>query len=86
MPFPHARDKTAQAKGTFGGAALTIEGSLDADIAGTYAGLTDPQGTAISFAAAGIEALLENVYWVKPVLTGGTGSSITVTMLMGVTV
>lgn len=85
VQFPHARDKTVQVKGTFGGATITIEGSLDEAIGGTYAGLTDPQGNAIAFTAAGIESIMENTQWVKPVTASGSSSSVTVTMLVGET-
>lgn len=85
VSFPGARDKTVQVKGTMGGATITLEGSLDDDIAGTYAGLTDPQGNAISFTAAGIESVMENTNWIKPVTASGSSSSVTVTLLVGTT-
>jgi hypothetical protein len=86
VQFPHARDKTVQVYGTFGGATIVLQGSLDEAIGGTYVGLTDPQGNEISFTADGIEAVAENTQWVKPATSGGTSSSVTVTMLMVVTV
>lgn len=72
VEFP---DKCVQMSGTFG-AAVTIEGSNDVISAAVWNGLVDPQGTAISMSATGIEAILENPYWVRP--NAGAVTSVTV--------
>lgn len=72
-------DKTVHVDGTFGGATVTLVGSNDGI---TFFGLSDPQGAAISFAVAGLVAVLENPRYIKPLLTGGAASSIDV-MLVG---
>ena len=68
-------DKTVQVDGTFGTGTVTIEGSNDGV---SFFGLKDPNGTAISFTAAGMAAILENPRYIKPVITGATGASINV--------
>ena len=70
--------RCVQFSGTFGGATIVIQGSNDGT---NYVTLTDPQGNAISKTAAAIEQLEEITRYVKPVISGGSGSSITVTML-----
>lgn len=72
-------DRTVQIEGTFGGATITIEGSLDTV---NFHVLTDPQGNAISAGSAKLEAISELTYDVKPVITDGSGSDITVTLLL----
>ena len=66
-------DKTVQITGTPGtGGTIILEGTLDGT---TYAQLTDPQGNPISFTAAGIEAVSENVIGLRPRVTAGDGST-----------
>jgi hypothetical protein len=81
VSIPGAADKTVQYTGTFSGSTLIIEGSLAALDTGTYATLTDPQGNAISVTAAGLEAITEQTTWVRPRITGGTATAITITLL-----
>ena len=71
-------DRSVQIDGTFGGATVVFEGSNDGT---NYYTLTDPQTTAISKAAAALEAISELTLYVRPRSTGGTGSSIKVTFL-----
>lgn len=73
-------DRTVQVVGTFGGAGVIIEGSLN----GTdYAVLTDPQGNGLTVSAAKIETIMEAVAYVRPRITGGDGTtSLSVTLLM----
>lgn len=74
-------DRSVQVTGTFGlGGMVVIEGSLDGS---NYATLTDPQGNALAFAAAKIEAISEVVRWIRPRVTSGDGTTaLTVTMLL----
>lgn len=69
-------DRNVQALGTFGGAAVAIQGSNDGGT--TWYTLDDPQGTDLSFAAAGGKAISEVPLLMRPSLTGGAGSSVTV--------
>ena len=72
-------DRTVQVGGTFDGASLIFEGSNDG---ATYHTLMDPQGNALSFTAAGLEAVLELPLWVRPrVSGGGAGVAINVTLV-----
>src|SRR3990172_8359626 len=63
-------DKTMQVLGTFGvGGTLVIQGSNDGGT--TAATLTDEQGTALSFTAAGMKLILQNPEKIRPLVTGG---------------
>lgn len=65
-------DRTVQVSGSFGGATVHIQGSND-DI--DYFTLTDPQGNPLSFAAAGLEAIIELPAFLRPTIVGGDGSA-----------
>ena len=74
--FPHQKDRTTQVFGTFGtGGTVLIEGSLE-PTPSTYATLNDPQGNALSFAAARIEAVLENVTNIRPRVSAGDANTL----------
>lgn len=73
VAFP---DKTVQMSGTFGGA-VTMQGSNDVVNASEWNGLTDPQGNSVSMTAAGLEAIMENPYWIRPSAAAGV-SAVTV--------
>lgn len=85
-PFecPFWAGKTVQVYGTFGtGGTVVVEGTLDVGLTPVYAILTDPQGNAISKTAASIETVAENVYKIRPRITGGTASTdLTVVLLV----
>jgi hypothetical protein len=74
-------DRSVQVDGTFGaGGTLRIEGSNDGV---SFYVLTDPQGNALDFIAAGIEAVSEPVRFIRPRVTAGDGTtSLSVTMLL----
>lgn len=79
ISIPGASDRTVQVVGTFNGAAVTFEASLDNS---NWFTCTDLQGNAISMTSAGAEFITENAVHYKPVVTGGDGdTSITVYML-----
>jgi hypothetical protein len=85
IPASEWADRTIQFAGTFGaGGTVKLQGTLDADpLSSNYVDLADPQGNAISKTALSIEAVLELVQWVKPVVTAGDGTtSINATMLL----
>ena len=69
-PFEHADfgDRSVQFAGTTGaGLAATLEGSNDGT---NYVALTDPQGNAITKAAASLEVVSENTRYTRPNVTG----------------
>ena len=67
-------DKTVQLLGTFGaGGTVVIEGSNDGGT--TYATLSDEQGTALSFTAAGLKLVLQNPEKIRPRVTAGDGNT-----------
>lgn len=70
-------DRTVQVTGTFGvGGTIIVEGSLDPQQTPTnWFQLKDPSNTAISFTAAGIKAVLENVPHIRVRVTGGDGTT-----------
>ncbi len=68
-----AADRSVQVFGTFGaGGTLRIEGSNDGT---NWAALTDPQGNALDFTTAKIEAITELVRYLRPRVTGGDGTT-----------
>lgn len=73
-------DKSVQVSGTFGvGGSVSIKGSNDN---ATWFTLTDPQGNALVFTAAGMEQISENPQHMMPEVTAGDGStSLTVTIV-----
>lgn len=74
----HTRsDATVQVSGTFGGATITIQGSID-PASTVMSTLNDPQGTPITFATDGISAVMENVAFIQPIITGGVSTSLTI--------
>ena len=78
-------DKTVQFVGT-GGSGITIQGSLDTDLATTdYETLNDPQGNALSGVTTDkIENILEHVYLLRPSPAAGV-SGATVWLLLAST-
>ncbi len=79
ITIPGASDRTVQFIGTFGGATVLLEGTLDGT---NWFTLTDGQGNAISFTAAGGEFVAENTLFIRPRLSvAGSGAAITVFLL-----
>jgi hypothetical protein len=77
--FADYSDRSIQVSGTFGGATVNLQGSNDGT---NFANLSDPQGVAIGFTASGIKQVLEAVLYQRPAISGGTGSSINVSMFL----
>jgi hypothetical protein len=74
IPFAEWADRSVQVTGTFGsGGTLKLQGSNDGGT--TWVDLTDPQGNAISFTAAGLEAVTEVVELARPYVSAGDGST-----------
>lgn len=75
-------DRSVQVLGNFGtGGAITVQGSNDGGT--TWATLTDPQGNALTFTAAGLEAITELVGQIRPTASAGSGADIDVYMMFG---
>lgn len=77
--LPTLADKSIHVSGTFGGGTVTLQGSNNGGA--SYVGLNDPTKTAISITQETIMAVLENTQLVKPVLIGGSSTSLTISML-----
>lgn len=82
-------DKCVQIYGTFDTTTVTMQGSCDerADpdhvdhASAVWFSLVDPQGNAIAKTAAGAEQVLENPLWIRPSVSGGASTSITVALV-----
>lgn len=73
-------DRSVTFAGTWGGATAALEGSNDGT---NWIALADPQGTAITRTANGIEAVLELTRFVRAKLTTvGAGAVVSATLLM----
>lgn len=80
--LPNKSDKSVHMTGSFGNGNVGMEGSNDPDGA-AYAVLHDPQGNDLELTAAGIEAVLENVYLIRPRTPTGTSVDVDVRLLAG---
>ena len=79
---PGAADRSVHVFGTLGGASVVIEASNeDAASVSDYETLHDAQGTPLSLSSAGIYFVAENGNLVRPRISGGSGSSVTVILL-----
>ena len=82
-PFenPGSSDRSVQITGTFGvGGTISLQGSNDGT---NWAILTDPQGNALTFTAAKIEAVSELTRYIRPLVSAGDGTtSLTVSLLV----
>lgn len=65
-------------QGTFGGATVVVNGSIDGT---NYSGLSNPAGSAISKTSAAVVGVFESTVYYQPVASGGTGQTLTVSML-----
>lgn len=80
LEMPGWADRSVQVFGTFGsGGNLRLQGSNDGT---NWAVLTDPQGNDINITAAKIEQVMEVVRYMRPLVTAGTGVSLTVSILV----
>lgn len=78
LEFTDYADRTVQVNGTFGGATVVIEGSLDGT---NYHTLTDPVGNELSFTSADMATVMECVQYLRPRVSGGSGVSVSVYLL-----
>ena len=75
-------DRTVQITGTFGGASVAVQGSLE-EVPVNWSVLTDPQGNDLNLTASKIEMVVENTAFVRPAITGGDGSTdLNITLFM----
>ncbi len=78
VSYPEFADKSVHPSGTFGGASVRVYGSNNGS---TFVALNDASSTAIAISSEGIKQVLENTLFVKPDMTGGSGQTITISML-----
>jgi hypothetical protein len=73
-------DMSVQVTGTFGTTVVAVTGSMDDSV---FATLDDTAGTpaALSFTAAGFKRVQQRALFIKPTLSGGTGTSLKVVVL-----
>lgn len=83
VQLPIMGDKSCQVEGTFGGATMKLQGSNNSTTGadGNFETLNDPSGNAISLTSAGLKQVTEATRWIKPATSGGTSSSLTVSVL-----
>lgn len=74
-----ARKASVQVTGTFGGATVAIQGSNDGT---NYVTLKDVTNTAMTGTAAAYYEFETSALYIKPLISGGTGDSITITVVM----
>lgn len=73
-------DRTVAITGTFGAAgSITMQGSNDNT---TWFALTDPQGNAVTKTAAAMELLMEAPLYIRPLVTGGDGTTSLIVKLL----
>lgn len=77
--FAQYNDRSVQVSGTISAGSISIKGSNDGV---TYHTLTDPQGNPLSFSSAGLEAISELVFYIRPEASADlAGSGIFVTLI-----
>ena len=74
-PCPNYADKSIHVTGGFYGATVTIQGSNEPDNPSSWITLSDATGNALTFADVGLKQILENCYWIRPIVTGGAGGT-----------
>ncbi len=82
VQMPQFADRAIQVAaapaGAFGSATIKCSGSIDGI---NYVPLNDPTGTAIAIQSAAIKQVLENSVLTQPTFTGGSGQSVTISMI-----
>lgn len=73
---PNLADCSVSVAGTWGGATISFQGALNSTLGdAVFVELTNPAGDALNFSADALETVLQNCFFVKPVLTGGDGTT-----------
>ena len=75
IEVPDHVDRSVQVVGTFSAGTPSVQLEGCNETAETAAPLSDPQGVVIGFTAAGIKQISEVTRKIRPVLTGGDGST-----------
>lgn len=78
VPMPEYQARSISIQGTFGGATVVVNGSIDGT---NFTGLTNPAGVAISKTSAAVVGVFEAVRYYQPAHSGGSSESLTVSML-----
>lgn len=80
VEYSEFADRSVQFSGVFAGASVSLQGSNDGV---NWHVLTDPLGAPITKTAASLAAITEMTRFVRPVVSGGSGSTaITCTLFM----
>jgi len=87
VPVCNMTDKAVTIElGTAGDSTITIQGSLEPTNPTVWHTLNDPQGNALTgIATSRIEQILENVYFIRPLLGGTTGANWVVRLIASTT-
>jgi len=72
FPCASYSDRTIQVYGTFGGATITVQGSLDGT---NWFTLNDQSDNAMTFTTARGDSVQQLTRFIQPVLTGGDGTT-----------
>ena len=78
LSMPEYTARTVSIQGTFGGATVVVNGSLDGT---NFAGLNNLAGSAISKTSAATVGVQDNVRYYQPAMSGGSSQSLVVSML-----
>ncbi len=78
LQAPEYSQRSVHVSGTFGGSTVVLNGS---NTGTNFFGLHDLQDAAFSVTSEGLEQIQEGVLQYQPAASGGTGQSLTVTML-----
>ena len=74
-PCPNYADKSIHVTGAFYGATVTIQGSNEPDNPSSWITLHDPNGAVLTFTSEGLKQILENSYWIRPIISGGANAT-----------
>ena len=77
---PGAADRTVQVTGDFGAGTVTIQGSNQHPPV-FWSTMHDTSGADLLFSVAGIEVILENPLYIRPILSGGTGTGVQIDLI-----
>lgn len=81
VSYAEFSDRSIAFTGTFGGASVSLQGSNDLTSPTNWFALTDYQGNSISKSSSALEGVEEPTVWVRPLVTGGDGTTAIVAKL-----
>jgi len=79
VEYPEYADRTFQVEGTFGGGTVVVEGTNSGTNSGTLSNVAG--ATPASWTGNGCKAIIELTRYMRPLLSGSVGATVTVTML-----